>query len=120
MKAKGSGGAVLTAAALAEAECANYVQGLCLGSAPCVLMEDQRCRYFETAVLPLHPNLRGYELATTDPAEKRCAACGEVITAASRHTLYCQRCAERIRRDRARLRKKRQRRGDVTLFESGG
>jgi len=98
-----------SAGAVAEAECANCIGGRCLGGEPCVVLQGRPCKYFEAAVLPRHPAVRGYGEAFVAEATKRCARCGGEFPARSHRARWCPVCAADVRREQTRQRAARRR-----------
>lgn len=102
-----------TAGDLAAGECANFLHGLCIiGERPCLVALGQGCRYFETAVLPLHPEMHEHAAGPPPPGESRmrCRRCGDEFTPGSHRSKWCPKCAEEVRREQTRLRVARHRR----------
>jgi hypothetical protein len=107
--------------ALVRDSCANYDgDGLCLleGSDGCRVCryfrsndrERNRCRYFETAVLPADPSLENEyrreldalsSIAATTPTH-RCARCNEPFVKRSNRAKFCDDCRAIVRRDQKR------------------
>lgn len=95
-------------------ECCNYDEGNCLlldDGEPCVCVQSISysllCRWFRAAVLPLEPELAAALLYRG--SRKRCAVCGAAFLPKSNRGKYCPDCAGRMKKQRARERKRRQR-----------
>jgi Cysteine-rich VLP len=104
-----------------KSHCANYdTDGLCLLEGPdgcrtCGYFRStdyayNRCRYFETAVLPADPALeseyrRGldvlYGIVATTPTH-RCARCGDAFVKRSNRAKFCDDCRAIVHRDQKR------------------
>lgn len=65
------------------------------------------CNHFKDAVLPLDKEL--YRVLICDNDYKRCQSCGSRFYSKARNKRYCDKCAERIKRQKAAERKRRQR-----------
>ena len=95
-------------------ECCNYDEGNCLlldDGEPCVCVQSISysllCRWFRAAVLPLEPELAAALLYRG--SRKRCAVCGAAFLPKSNRGKYCPDCAGRMKKQKARERKRRQR-----------
>jgi Cysteine-rich VLP len=107
---------------LVKDACANYdADGLCLletgpdGCRVCRYFranghERNRCRYFETAVLPADPALENEyrreldalsSIVATTPTH-RCARCGDPFVKRSNRAKYCDDCRRLAHRDQKR------------------
>lgn len=95
-------------------ECCNYEDGNCIlldDGEPCVcvlsISYSLLCRWFRIAVLPLDKEL---EAALMRPgSRKRCSVCGTLFSPKSNRGKYCPDCAGRMKKQRARERKRKQR-----------
>ena len=65
------------------------------------------CNHFKDAVLPLDKEL--YRVLICGNDYKRCQSCGSRFYSKARNKRYCDKCAERIKRQKAAERKRRQR-----------
>lgn len=104
-------------------KCANYAgNGQCLYDRPCPFFDEKneraRCIYYENAVLPENEQIkadywRRFGLTYWGWGEKdvkACAVCGKGFTPQSNRQKYCSNCRDEQRRERAKLRKRKQRR----------
>lgn len=106
---------------LVRRECCNCMDGNCLllddgETHSCVQLISKYhifCNYFKNVVLPLDNELY-QELIGND--YKRCTVCGSRFYAAARNKRYCESCAERIKRQKAAERKRRQRERQQLLY----
>ena len=73
----------------------------------CNCMDHIFCNHFKDAVLPLDKEL--YRVLICDNDYKRCQSCGSRFYSKARNKRYCDHCAERIKRQKAAERKRRQR-----------
>ena len=96
-------------------ECCNYDSGNCLAlddGEPCVCAQSISysllCKWFRAAVLPLDAALFSELFPRRDV--KRCVECGAVFVPGSNRAKYCADCAQRMKRQRATERKRKQRR----------
>ncbi len=99
---------------LVRQECCNYVDGNCLllddgETHSCVQLISKYnifCNYFKNAVLPidkeLYPELMSNKY-------KRCTNCGSSFYSRIRNKRYCDKCAEKIKRQKSTERKRQQR-----------
>jgi hypothetical protein len=106
---------------LVKESCANYdTDGLCLLEGPdgCRVCrywrsnghERNRCRYFETAVLPADPSLENEYRRELDALSSiaetitthRCARCGDTFVKRSNRAKFCDDCRAIVRRDQKR------------------
>lgn len=101
--------------------CANYRDGLCLPlcynddvKCPQIGMRSSLCKYFKESILGNDPVLEAELLGHDHEAVKDCPQCGSRFVPKSNRSEYCPKCAEMIRKERARKRKQKQR-GNVTL-----
>ena len=96
---------------LVKKECCNCDSGTCIVlDCPCpqLITRSLNCKWFRNAVLPGDAAL--YVEITGDMGKKKpCAACGQPFTPTGSRSTYCMRCAERIRREKAAERKRKQR-----------
>ena len=95
--------------------CANYDGGNCLpledgDSCPCpqFMTPVLICKYFRAAVLPADREL-WTEIMDGTHSWKRCSICGERFPAKGNRALYCEPCAQKERRRKARDRVRRHR-----------
>jgi len=101
-----------TAVDLAAHECANSVHGLCIiGGGACLVALGRGCGYFETAVLPLHPEMQYAAGPPPGEARVRCRRCGDAFLAGSHRSKWCPECAREVRREQTRRRVARHRAG---------
>lgn len=99
---------------LIKQKCCNCVDGNCLllddgETHSCVQLISRFhifCNYFKNVVLPLDKELYR-ELIDSD--YKHCQSCGSCFYSKARNKRYCDQCAERIKRQKAAERKRRQR-----------
>jgi len=111
---------------LARNNCVNYSAGNCLLArcGKCVVeIETDRlpgnvCPYFMKHVLPADAELfaeyvhyfpRGYPLKKDKPNLKPCERCGRLFEKRSNAAKYCDHCRKLNERDKARIRKQKQR-----------
>lgn len=96
---------------LVKKECCNYDNGTCIVlDCPCpqLITRSLNCKWFRDYVLPGDTAL--YVEITGDMGKKKpCAACGQPFTPTGSRSVYCTQCAEKIRREKAAERKRRQR-----------
>lgn len=100
---------------LVRRECCNCMDGNCLllddgETHTCVQLISKYhifCNHFKDAVLPLDKELYRKLICGND--YKRCQSCGTRFYSKARNKRYCNQCAERIKRQKAAERKRRQR-----------
>ena len=85
---------------LVRRECCNCMDGNCL------LLDDGET-HIKDAVLPLDKELYRELICGND--YKRCQSCGSRFYSKARNKRYCDKCADRIKRQKAAERKRRQR-----------
>ena len=103
---------------LAITECANYdheyeclpLNGTCY-MFTIAFVNSNLCKYFRSAVLPLHPAL---EAMFSRKPVKPCKRCGRKIPVQGRR-MYCEPCALSIRKLATAERVRKHRRQNVTL-----
>ena len=112
------------AVALIKSLCCNYdgPTGSCLvlsgwEDTPCPQCSSNSlmCRHFRDVLLE---DKAGKELKAaimSCGSIKTCQVCGKPFRAVSNRAKYCQRCAEKVGRQKATARKRRQREGNVTV-----
>lgn len=95
-------------------ECCNYEDGNCIlleRGDTCVCVQSISlslcCKWFCEAVLPLDAGLEAMLLHRED--RKACSVCGAWFVPKSNRGKYCQTCAARMKKLKARERKRRQR-----------
>lgn len=95
--------------------CANYdpeyKECLFADGGGCILETSLHpcCNYFRDCVLPAFPGTP-YDL---EDDSRKCERCGKPFQPKSNHGKYCSECAEQMKREAARKRKRKQR--NVTL-----
>ena len=100
---------------LVRRECCNCMDGNCLllddgETHTCVQLISKYhifCNHFKDAVLPLDKELYRELICGND--YKHCQSCGSRFYSKARNKRYCDKCAERIKRQKAAERKCRQR-----------
>ena len=109
---------------LIKNECANYFPTLnnikhycCFRDKPCVYFAEELkpvCKYFETAVLPLNPELevkykreRGISVISLQAV---CKKCSSAFVRKSKKKKFCDDCTETRKKEQARLRMRNKRR----------
>ncbi|MGM0922861.1 MAG: hypothetical protein ACQEWW_16880 [Bacillota bacterium] len=104
---------------LIKTSCANFIEGKCaLFGAECPLIDggeyrgkkipvtDNSCSFFEKFVLPSDKALEA-EYHGKEIKRKNCKKCGESYSGSKSN--HCEFCRETIKRDKARLRKQKER-----------
>ncbi|KKK37530.1 hypothetical protein WQ57_13920 [Mesobacillus campisalis] len=85
---------------LAESNCANLINGRCLGERGCpvviqALCEGFRCPYFEAAVLPADPELQErysvhvLKQGRAAQSSKKCKGCSRLFKTGNFRVQYC-------------------------------
>ena len=101
---------------LVRKECCNYTDGMCVAlDCPCpqLITRSLNCKWFHHAVLPGNASL--YVEITGDRGKtKACAACGQTFVPTGSRSVYCPTCGQRIQREKATARKRKQRQS-ITL-----
>ena len=97
--------------------CANYMDGDCvLLDTTCPQMGciySVLCKYFINSVLPLDKKL--YKELLPDAEEtsglynKVCKYCNKQFTSDKKNEQYCPKCKDKVKKEKARLRKQKQR-----------
>ena len=102
--------------AFARNECANNLDGSCVPlGCPCFafIPPTQACSYFLRAVIPLDEELStllgSMEQVNRQGNIKVCHWCGTPFSPGSNRQIYCLQCGEDIKREKAKLRKRKQR-----------
>ena len=106
-----AGGQFRKVSRLVRRECCNCMDGNCLllddgETHTCVQLISKYhifCNHFKNAVQEL------YRMLICDNDYKRCQSCGSRFDSKARNKRYCNQCAERIKRQKAVERKRRQR-----------
>ena len=130
----------MTARQLAQAECANWVDGACSGASAgddgsqilmshagqrCLVARGERCRYFEQCLLPLRCSTTDprrkreldqaalqYDAIVNSPSGGKCGICGQPRLAGRS---YCPTCARSRRKETARKRQQKRRKRKTGL-----
>lgn len=96
-------------------ECCNYDSGNCIAlddGEECVCVQSISysllCRWFRVAVLPLDKELEAALFHRAD--RKRCSVCSTYFLPGSNRAKYCPECAATMKRIKAAVRKRKQRR----------
>lgn len=102
---------------LIKKHCANYVDGQCIlldTNCPQMgCMYSVLCKYFINSVLPLDKEL--YKELLPDAEEtsgiynKICKQCNNHFTTDKKQEQYCDKCKDKVKKEKARLRKQKQR-----------
>ena len=98
-------------------QCVNYTDGQCtLLDTNCPQMScmySVLCKYFINSVLPLDKKL--YKELLPDAEEtsglynKQCKICNKQFTSDKKQEQYCPKCKDKAKKEKARLRKQKQR-----------
>ena len=99
--------------------CATYaVDGQCLLDRPCPFFskdvkDGARCSYYENAVLPANDTLTlryWSRFSSETDNQKVCKRCNNVFNYDDKREQYCNSCKSENEREKAKLRKRKQRR----------
>ena len=108
---------------LIKKNCCNCMDGNCLllddgETHSCVQLISKYhifCNYFKDVVLPLDKEL--YEELLHGNDYKRCTVCGSRFYSKACNKRYCDKCAARIKRQKAAERKRRQRERQAAIYK---
>lgn len=102
---------------LIKKECTNYIDGQCIlldtNCSQMRCMYSVLCKYFINSVLPLDKKL--YKELLPDAEEtsglynKVCKYCNKQFTSDKKNEQYCDKCKDKVKKEKARLRKQKQR-----------
>ena len=102
---------------LIKKQCVNYTDGQCtLLDTNCPQMScmySVLCKYFINSVLPLDKALHKALLPDTEETSglynKVCKLCNKKFTSDKKNEQYCDECKDKVKKEKARLRKQKQR-----------
>ena len=102
---------------LIKKHCANYIDGQCIllecNCPQMGCMYSVLCKYFINSVLPIDKDLYKELLEgageETGLYDKVCKMCNKHFTSDKKTEQYCPKCKDKVKREKARLRKQKQR-----------
>jgi len=102
---------------LIKKHCANYIYGQCIlldTNCPQMgCMYSVLCKYFINSVLPLNKDLHKELLPDAEETSglynKVCKLCNKKFTSDKKQEQYCDKCKDKVKKEKARLRKQKQR-----------